>query len=393
MAIPPTNPKKKPSAKASPSQKKAATHKKPSSTTPKSTPKKSARISPLTKKLIASGIAASSIIGILVSIMIYQFNIPHETPKTSLVITPHTSATKIVDTLYDRGLIQNKTTTLIYIRLMGIASQLKAGRYIIPANKSTSEIIAILIDPKECLAPVKLTIPEGFDCFKLAKRLETIGIVDSAESTLDYLLKTGKNDFISEFPFLENTPSLEGYLFPDTYHFSVGTPLQSLIKASLTEFSLKVLPLIDGPHHMPIHMTLNQIITLASIVEKEAHHADEMPTIASVYFNRLKRHMRLQADPTVLYALENTSKPRLFYKDLTVASPFNTYYTQGLPPGPIANPGLDAIKAVLKPSKTKYLYFVADPETHYHLFSMSYKEHAQKVTQMHKKRADLGLTP
>ena len=269
---------------------------------------------------------------------------------------------------------------------------MRAGRFIIPENQSPIQILSILIDPKACLAPVKLTIPEGFDSYKLAKRLEAIGIVESEEETLNYLLKTGKDNYVEDFPFLNDAPSLEGYLFPNTYHFSVATPLDHLIKASLTEFNLKVIPLLnDKTHHkMPIRLTNHQIMTLASIVEREAGVTSDMPIIASVYFNRLKKRMLLQADPTVLYAMENTSKKRVLYKDLETESPYNTYFAEGLPPGPIANPGLDAIKAVLNPNKTQYLYFVANPETHRHLFSLSYKEHAKKVIQMHAKRSTLG---
>ncbi len=391
-------PKKKsaPKAKATGSQASLKKIPAPSKVTPKSPQKKSTpkkRIPSLTKKIIAGTIAVISIIGILISLMIYQLTEPQQTPQTSLLITPHTSATKIITELKNKGLIPSTTGALIYVRIKGMASQLKAGRFIIPENQTPIQILSILVDPKACLAPVKLTIPEGFDCFKLARRLEKIGIVENEQDTLNYLLKTGKELYVEDFPFLEDAPSLEGYLFPNTYHFSVGTPLENLIKASLVEFTLKVVPVLESKslQTMPVRLSNHQIITLASIVEREASFLSEMPTIASVYFNRIKKNMKLQADPTVLYALENTSKPRIYYKDLEIESPYNTYYTIGLPPGPIANPGLAAIKAVLNPAKTNYLYFVADPETHRHLFSLTYKEHAQKVIQMHAKRSALGI--
>jgi UPF0755 protein len=173
---------------------------------------------------------------------------------------------------------------------------------------------------------------------------------------------------------------LEGYLFPDTYQFGRGISPSLIIDAMVKRFWQMVGPLTDRAKETG--MTMQEIVTLASIVEKETGQPSERPLIASVFLNRLKSGMRLESDPTVIYGLENFDG-NLRKKDLVQRSPYNTYVIHGLTPGPICNPGLESIKAVIFPAKTDYLYFVSKNDGSHH-FSRTLSEHNQAVERYQK---------
>ena len=175
-------------------------------------------------------------------------------------------------------------------------------------------------------------------------------------------------------------PSLEGYLYPDTYHLARGISASTAIDTMVNRFWEVVSPLRKRAED--VGMKMEDVIILASIVEKETGLAEERPTIASVFLNRLKRGMRLESDPTVIYGLKDFDG-NLTREDLMKATHYNTYIIRGLPPGPIANPGLEAIKAVLFPAKTDYLYFVSKNDGSHH-FSRTLSEH-NKAVQIYQK--------
>ncbi len=220
-----------------------------------------------------------------------------------------------------------------------------------------------------------LTIPEGFTVREIARAAERAGI--SSRAKLEAL---SRDPSILKVWNLQ-AASLEGYLFPETYHFPRQTTPEQVIKRMLQTFHKRFTPEIAAKARRN-RLTIHQAVTLASIIEKETAIPGERALISAVYQNRLHRGMRLQADPTVLYALNRTSGP-LSREDLQVDSPYNTYRVKGLPPGPIANPGLDSLLAVLNPAPSDYLYFVARGDGS-HVFSKTLREHNQAVHQYRK---------
>ena len=218
-------------------------------------------------------------------------------------------------------------------------------------------------------------------------------IADSLDSrgiaTREAFLSAAAGDFDADF-LRERPPgsTLEGYLFPDTYQVLPGATPRQVLQLMLTAFGERFTPELRA-ESAKVGLTPHQVVTLASIVEREAVAADERPLIAGVFLQRLKRGLKLQADPTVQFALAGVNPPRrsqgywkapLSSADVTINSPYNTYVIDGLPPGPIGNPGLAAIRAVLEAPSTDYLYFVARPDGR-HAFARTYKEHEENVAR------------
>ncbi|MCS7199244.1 MAG: endolytic transglycosylase MltG [Caldimicrobium sp.] len=286
------------------------------------------------------------------------------------------SLLSIASKLKKEGLIRSSSVFVLEALRRGVYRDFKAGEYALYPYQSLSEIFEILIKGKVYLH--RITIPEGATLWQIAEALEREKICSKEE-----FIKWAENpDFISELGL--PGPTAEGYLFPETYFFAKKTPPPLIIKVMTNKFKeiwqeLEDLAIKRG-------LSLKEVVILASIVEKEAFHESEKPIIAGVYFNRLKRGMPLQADPTINYALKTFR--RLTYKDYhSVKSPYNTYLNPGLPPTPIGNPGKSSLLAVLKPAKVPYLYFVATPEKK-HIFSRTYKEH---LTAIYKIRNSLKI--
>ena len=250
---------------------------------------------------------------------------------------------------------------------------LKAGTYVFQPGASWNDVLDALTRGKGLVHTV--TIPEGFALSSIAALLgralsvppESI-IVAASDSALRNRL---------DIP----TPTLEGYLFPDTYSFADGTPPAEAVRMMVARFEKVWKPEWDA-RLQELAMSRHDIMTLASIVEKEARLAEERPVISAVYHNRLKRGMLLQADPTVQYAL-GRHVDRVLYKDLEVDSRYNTYKHVGLPPGPIASPGAASIEAALYPANVPYLYFVASPDGH-HEFRQTFAEHTEARDQIRR---------
>lgn len=283
-------------------------------------------------------------------------------------IRPGMSAREVADELYRLGLIRDKGYFLGVARALGSDTQLKAGTYTVTPGES---LFALLRDFSQGnVLQVRVTIPEGYSLREIARTLAAYGLVDEER----FLRLT-----FGEYPAAvagHALPTLEGYLFPDTYFFTLDMTEEQIIDAMLTRFEEVALPHIE---RSSAGLTPHEVVTLASIVEREAKVAEERPIIASVYLNRLRTGMPLQADPTVIYAL-GEPVDRLLYSHLRVDSPYNTYRYAGLPPGPIASPGLASILAVLRPADTEYLYFVARGDGT-HVFSHTYAEHERAVSQ------------
>ena len=268
-----------------------------------------------------------------------------------------------------KGIIPYPTILELLIKFSGKEKSIKYGCYIFPAKVSYYKIFKILITGKQRL--IKFTIPEGFNLYQIADLLQEKDIVNK-EEFLNFCFD--KNKIKS---FLNNGISMEGYLYPDTYIIAKSSSIENIIKMMNENFKKKVVDKLYFDF-IKSKLSLNQVIILASIIQKETYFKKEMPIIASVFLNRLKKGMRLQSDPTVIYGIWKEFKGKLTKKDLNRYTPYNTYKIKGLPPTPICNPGYYAIYSVLHPAKTNYLYFVSTNKG-YHVFSKTYREHLKKV--------------
>ena len=281
------------------------------------------------------------------------------------------NAGQIASILKEQGIIKSPLWFKICTKISGAGKLLRSGSFLLNKNMSSEEAIwRLTSDPGVEL--LKIVIPEGWRIEEIARELAKRGIIEQ------------ENIFIN----LAKEQNLEGKLFPSTYFFGKNTPVQQVLKTMHEEYQKNILPLIKA---IKTDFTENQILTLASIVEREATYDDERPKIAAVYINRYKIGKRLEADPTVQYALgyipsENRFwKSRLLYRDLKLDSPYNTYRYNGLPPGPIASPGVKSVAAILNPQQAfSALYFVAD-NTGRHIFSDTYHQHINTIKTVRSK--------
>ncbi len=274
----------------------------------------------------------------------------------------------VTDTLAARGIVEHPPFFRAYVRLRRSDRALKAGIYQFRRGEGWGRIVDALSEGR--VVSVPMTIPEGWTLDRMAPRIAAAtGLPeDSVRSRL-------RADSVAE-RWQVPGPGLEGYLFPDTYRFTPGTALNAVLEAMTGRYrafwSQERRAKLDQ-----IGLDEREAVTLASIVQAEARRLDEMPTIAGVYLNRLRKGMRLQADPTVLYALGGP-RERLLYAaiDSVADSPYNTYERVGLPPGPIGAPGEAALDAALAPAPVDYVYFVARPDGS-HVFTRTLAEHNQ----------------
>ena len=296
------------------------------------------------------------------SAVVVNFDVP--TGSNSRAIAKRLAAEK---------LIRSEHTFRLAVRHRGIGQRLRAGTYALRRNMSLSEILDAF--EKGQVTLVSWTVPEGLTVPAIAALWETRGFGTATA----FQEAAEADDLLEKYRLADKT--VEGYLFPNTYKFAKGATVEKVVEMMLGEFEKRWIETFDDEAR-DLELTRHEIVTLASIIEKEAQSASERPRISSVFHNRLKRKWRLQADPTVLYALGNPE--RLLTKaDLGVDSPYNTYKYKGLPPGPIANPGIDSIKAALRPEKTDYLYFVAIGGGKHH-FSKTLSEHNRMVRKMRR---------
>ncbi len=274
------------------------------------------------------------------------------------------------DILHEKNLIRNETFFRILAKTKDMES-IKAGKYKLYRSSSNLEILEKLNSGEVFSENTSVTIPEGFESYKIAKRLEENGIA-SGEKFME--LVSTPSAFYEEAEFLkdEDIKTLEGFLFPDTYYFEKGESEEQIIAKMLKRFDE-----VYGPEYekrqSETGLTLNEVITMASLIEREAKADSERELVSSVFYNRLKLKRRLESCATVQYILKER-KANLSYSDLEIESPYNTYKYAGLPPSAIASPGQKSIKAALYPADTDYLYFVAKKDGS-HTFSKTYKEH------------------
>ena len=323
------------------------------------------------------GILLGSILAIFLvafTLLYMQSGDANDQIARTIEISPGESASSVAAKLVASEIIKSRGGWLLALRLTGGENRIQAGKYLLSPSQTYLEIILALtqgeVMPPELL---KVTFPEGESIYKMGVQLEKAKY--TAWPNFQELVSSHiATELQEEFIFLKDIPtrSLEGYLFPDTYKMDPNLSVQEVVRMMVDRFTEVVIPVWEKNRHRT-KFSLHELLTLASIVEKEAQIPGERPVIASVYLNRLRIGMKLDADPTVKYALENPQKV-VRLEDLKVDSPYNTYTRAGLPPGPICNPGIESIRAVLFPAATDFLFFVAD-STGKHIFSKTHEEH------------------
>lgn len=289
-------------------------------------------------------------------------------------VQPGDVFSKINGRLYKRGLISNPKIFHRYAQINGLMTKFKAGRFEIEKGSNMLEVFDILLEGKSITESI--TIPEGKNLFEIAKILEASKIIASAEKFVS-LAKSPEMAKQLGIP----GERVEGYLYPDTYNFTPESQEDFVIKTMVKIFNDRTESL--NFDNAPLNLTKHQVITLASVVEKETGASFERPMIAGVFINRLKKRMRLQSDPTTIYGIFETFNGNLRKKHLLEKTPYNTYKISGLPAGPIANPGIESIKAVLEPKEHSFLYFVSQNDGT-HIFSKTYKDHKEAVEKFQK---------
>ncbi len=270
--------------------------------------------------------------------------------------------------LHVQKVISNERLFALWARLTGVEKKIHWGLYRFDASLSPREVLERMVLGKGVFQIV--TIPEGLTVKEIADLLGKMEIADSEK----FLSAAQNPETLGIFGLQEK--GIEGYLFPDTYYFTPGTPEKDVLITMAERFRKTTEPLLDRDSQS-LGMTPHQILTLASMIEKETGVESERPLVSAVFHNRLRLHMPLQSDPTVIYGLKDFNG-NLTRKDLQEATPYNTYRISALPPGPICNPSLSSIKAALHPAEVSYLYFVSKNDGT-HLFSETLEDHRRAV--------------
>lgn len=294
-----------------------------------------------------------------------------DTTQVTVNIRKGSNFPEAAESLAAHGIIKSPRLFGFYAARMKRDRTIRYGMYLLPRGASWNDVLTALEQGKGIVNRVRIV--EGWAVWDivptLAEELEVPeDSVTAAISDTVFLRRMG-------VPRTQKT--LEGYLFPDTYDFPLGTNARQAVDLMLTRFEQVWKPAWD-PRLAELKMSRHQIVTLASIVEKEVRKGEERPLVSAVYHNRLKIRMPLQADPTVQFALGRRRPARVLYRDLRVDSPYNTYRRVGLPPGPIASPGASSIEASLYPANVPYRFFVAHPDGH-HEFRTTYTEHLKAI--------------
>ncbi len=297
-------------------------------------------------------------------------------PENRMIVHRGASLGSIISSLCQKGAVKEERPLLITAGLFPELRNIKPGRYSVPAGLSNYALLSYLHNhPQD---EERILIPEGFKKERIASIIGSRLDTDS----LSFIKSATDTNLLADLGITAD--SFEGYFFPGTYNFPWASTPDEVIRFLVGQLRTFLAQSLEGKEESR-KLDERELLTLASIVEAETPLDEEKPLIAGVYLNRLKRNMKLQADPTVQYALGRDKPGRLLYRDLTVDSPYNTYKYKGLPPGPICNPGASSILAVLTPAETDYLYFVATG-TGGHYFAKSAAEHAKNVRKYRASR-------
>jgi UPF0755 protein len=301
----------------------------------------------------------------------------HRPPQVYVEIPHGTSRWSIAGILSHDDVIRNRFAFLLFSE-WHFRARMKAGEYLIDRPVNSREVFWKIAHGQIFVHTV--IIPEGWSMYDIANELDRQGIC----SRSDFLIVAHDTSMISDVA--PHAQSLEGFLFPSTYEFTRHTTCQQAAKRMVQNFRAVWETLDPGnSQHLPQGLSLEQVVSLASLVERETPNPNERPLVAGVFYNRLRLSFPLQCDPTVQYALQLNGRTErsLHPADLRVDSPYNTYEHRGLPPGPIANPGEASLKAALSPANTDYMYFVANAQGG-HSFSRTLAEHNRNVSHLRR---------
>ena len=303
---------------------------------------------------------------------------PAQTPDKGLPVYVKVrsgmTAREIGEELQRRGIVGSKYRFWLMAKLNGYESRFMAGSYAFQRGMDMQEVLDKLVqgESEEC----EFVIPEGFTVLAIARRLSEEGLVDEKE----FLEKAR---YFAPFDYIEESDEakyyVEGFLFPATYKVQADATSDEILKLMTDTFDRRLtLPMRRRAKEQKL--SIYELVTLASLVEKEARYEEDRPIIAQVFFKRLRLGMPLQSDASLQYLMD-APKEDVSIADTKIDSPYNTYQNPGLPPGPVASPGMDSIEAVLHPADTDYLYFVADREGHNH-YTYTYADHLRVVEQV-----------
>ncbi len=307
-----------------------------------------------------------------------QASSERDSEPVEFIVHPDEPVENVADRLEEHGLIRAGWYFELRMRLGSADTQLQAGQYQLHPGMAVSEIIDEMTTSGR-VGTVNVRFQEGWRTEQYAEHLVDVGLIDTADEFMNAVTeKQWDYDFLATRPA---DAELEGYLFPDTYEFRADATPEEIVETLLDTFDARVTPeLRELADERGYH--LHNIITVASIIEREAVIADERPTIASVFYNRLDQTMPLQADPTVQYVVGEPGNwwPQIGQEDINRMSPHNTYQRPGIPPWPICNPSLASIEAAFDPENTDYLYFVATGDgSGAHRFAETYDEHQENI--------------
>jgi UPF0755 protein len=297
---------------------------------------------------------------------------PAGAPSADVIVEPGSAVRTIGRQLDDEGVIRSALLFELWLRARGDAGAIQAGTYRLPRDRGLPTVVDMLVGGETIL--VEVTIPEGLRLEQVAGVVARSLGVDSAA-----FVAAATDSLLADSLDLPG-PTLEGYLFPETYRVDPSTTARGMARIMAGQFHA----VFDAGWRAradSLGVPVDRVVTLASIVEEEARVPEERKTIAGVFWNRLSKGMRLEADPTVQYALGG-HRERVLYRDLEVDSPYNTYRNTGLPPGPIASPGRAALEATLYPDSVPYLFFVATGEGGRHAFTETLAEHERMRREM-----------
>jgi len=328
----------------------------------------------LKKALLWIGIALFLLVctasGLYIELQVYADKpADSNSPREVIVdVPPGQSLKATADNLYLENLIKSPLKLVWIARLKGYDKRLKAGEYLLSTGMSPRQILETMVKGEVLLH--KLTIPEGYTTDQIAELVAEAGFASKAE----FIRAATNADLVKKMGL--DAETFEGYLFPDTYYFPKEASVEKIISTMVQRFWTIFKPeWRERANHLGF--TIQQVVTLASIIEKETGAPGERKLISSVFHNRLKKKMRLESDPTVIYGIKDFNG-NLTRKHLQTKTPYNTYRIGGLPAGPIANPGRASLEAALYPDDTDYIYFVAKKD-HTHYFSTNLKEHNRAV--------------
>lgn len=300
---------------------------------------------------------------------------PEQHPASQIIVIPEGSSFQQVVMLLEQArLIRSRSRLMMLGRQEGVERRIISGEYELNPGMSPREILAKLTSGQVVLHAI--TIPEGYTIAQIGELLDIEDIVDAKE----FLRLARDPEFVRTLSV--EAPTLEGYLFPDTYRVARGTKAKDLIQAMVAKLWQVFTPELREQARAR-HMTPHEVLTMASVIEKETSAGSERRLISAVFHNRLKKKIPLQSDPTVIYGLEQFDG-NIHKKDLSSPSPYNTYRVRGLPPGPIASPGAHSIEAALYPADATYLYFVSRNDGT-HEFSSTLLQHNEAVEKYQKR--------